>query len=208
MDIIIVGAFSEIIELIELADFNIVGIFDNNIKNEYSGYPILGDDEFAKLKSSNYCKYPIVISPDLPGIRKRLHAYYKACGYKFCKIISPLATVSKSATIGDGSIIQSNVNLSANSNVGEFVKLNSFSNVMHDVNIQNYTTVAPNAVILGKVNIGSNTYIGANSTILPYVSIGYNVIIAAGAVVSKDVNDNIVSVGNPSKFLKFNNGTF
>ena len=50
--------------------------------------------------------------------------------------------------------------------------------------------------------IGENVWIGSNSTILPGVTIGKGSIIAAGAVVTKDVDENVVVGGVPAKFIK------
>lgn len=52
------------------------------------------------------------------------------------------------------------------------------------------------------VSIGNDCWIGGNVTILPGVSIGSNVIIAAGAVVTKDIPDNVVAGGVPAKIIR------
>lgn len=52
------------------------------------------------------------------------------------------------------------------------------------------------------VKIGSDCWIGGNVTILPGVTIGDNVIVAAGAVVTKDIPDNVIAGGVPAKILK------
>jgi len=44
----------------------------------------------------------------------------------------------------------------------------------------------------------SGASIGANATIFPDVTIGKNAMVGAGAVVTKDVSDNAVVVGNPA----------
>lgn len=54
---------------------------------------------------------------------------------------------------------------------------------------------------IGVVNIGNNVFIGASSTILPGVSIGNNVVIGANSVVSRDIPDNSVAIGNPAKVI-------
>jgi len=57
--------------------------------------------------------------------------------------------------------------------------------------------------LIGKpIHIKRNAWIGANATILPGVTIGENSIVAAGAVVSKDVPDNVVVGGVPAKIIK------
>jgi len=52
------------------------------------------------------------------------------------------------------------------------------------------------------VVIGDDVWIGGNVVILPGVSIGNNVVIAAGAVVTKDIPDNVVVGGVPAKVIR------
>ncbi|MEH7011671.1 maltose acetyltransferase domain-containing protein [Neobacillus niacini] len=52
------------------------------------------------------------------------------------------------------------------------------------------------------VTIGDNVWIGGRAVINPGVNIGDNVVIASGAVVTKDVPDNVVIGGNPAKIIK------
>ncbi len=52
------------------------------------------------------------------------------------------------------------------------------------------------------VTIGDNVWIGGRSIINPGVSIGNNAVIASGAVVTKDVPDNVVVGGNPARLIK------
>lgn len=47
-----------------------------------------------------------------------------------------------------------------------------------------------------------NCWIGAGATILPGVIVGENAVVGAGAVVTKDVEDNLVVGGNPAKVIK------
>lgn len=49
--------------------------------------------------------------------------------------------------------------------------------------------------------IGNNVTVGANVCIIGNIHIGDNVIIGAGCVVTKDVPDNSIVVGNPMKLL-------
>lgn len=50
--------------------------------------------------------------------------------------------------------------------------------------------------------IKRNAWIGAGATILPGVTVGENSVVAAGAVVNKDVPDNMVVAGVPAKVIK------
>ena len=50
--------------------------------------------------------------------------------------------------------------------------------------------------------IGENVWIGACVVIVPGVRIGKNTVIGAGSVVTKDIPDNVVAVGNPCRVLR------
>ncbi|MDQ1146476.1 maltose O-acetyltransferase [Bacillus sp. SORGH_AS 510] len=52
------------------------------------------------------------------------------------------------------------------------------------------------------VSIGDNVWVGGRAVINPGVTIGNNVVIASGAVVTKDIPDNVVVGGNPARIIK------
>ena len=52
------------------------------------------------------------------------------------------------------------------------------------------------------VTIGDNVWIGGSSCIMPGVTIGNNVVIGAGSVVTKDIPDNSIAVGNPCRVIR------
>ena len=52
------------------------------------------------------------------------------------------------------------------------------------------------------INIGDNVWLGANVTVLPGVTIGKNSVIGAGSIVTKDIPENVVAVGNPCKVVR------
>lgn len=56
---------------------------------------------------------------------------------------------------------------------------------------------------LNPLEIGNDVWIGANAVILPEVSrVGHGAVIGAGAVVSRDVPDYGVVLGNPARLVK------
>ncbi len=59
-----------------------------------------------------------------------------------------------------------------------------------------------NLLHFAKVTIKENAWICIGAIICPGVTIGKNAIVAAGAVVTKDVPDNVVVGGNPAKIIK------
>jgi len=54
-----------------------------------------------------------------------------------------------------------------------------------------------------KTVIKKGASLGANSTILPGIVLGQNCMVGAGTVVTKDIPDNAVVVGNPARIVKY-----
>jgi len=52
------------------------------------------------------------------------------------------------------------------------------------------------------IKIGEDCWFGGNCVVLPGVTIGRGVTVGAGSVVTKDVPDFVVVVGNPARILK------
>ncbi|MCE0493303.1 serine O-acetyltransferase [Vibrio salinus] len=65
----------------------------------------------------------------------------------------------------------------------------------HNVTIGNIDGMWP--------TIGDNVYLGPGSTLLGNISIGNNVVIGANCVVTKDIPDNAIVIGNPAKIISY-----
>ncbi len=52
------------------------------------------------------------------------------------------------------------------------------------------------------VYIGENAWIAAGVIIVPGVRIGKNAVIGAGSVVTKDIPDDVLAVGNPCRVIR------
>lgn len=59
-----------------------------------------------------------------------------------------------------------------------------------------------NKLMLGEVVISDGVWIGQGAYILPGVHIGKNSIVGAGSVVTKDIPDYCIAVGNPARVIK------
>ena len=92
-----------------------------------------------------------------------------------------LAMARGGITIEDGAQIAANVQLISNN---------------HDSYDLAVLTCKP-------VLIKKAAWIGAGATILPGVSVGKHAVVGAASVVTKDVPDYAVAVGNPAKVIKY-----
>lgn len=52
------------------------------------------------------------------------------------------------------------------------------------------------------ITVGDNVWIGGNVAVMPGVTIGSNTVIGGGSVVTRDIPDNVVAVGNPCRVLR------
>jgi len=202
--IVIVGAFHEIIDLAQECGYEIVGLVDAAGPAGAFPYLWLGDDAAITANPGLLASAAVVITPDAPGIRQRLYRRYAGLGCRMASLVAPGARVSGSVRLGAGVVIQWGAHISAECHIGHGVRLNVGANVMHDVVIGDFTTIAPNAVVLGRVRIGAACYIGANATLLPGVVVGAGAVIGAGAVVTRDVPQDFIMVGNPARVLRHN----
>lgn len=83
-------------------------------------------------------------------------------------------------------------------------------NVMFAPNVAIYTAghpVHPDSRNSGyeygiDISIGNNVWLGGNTIVNPGVKIGNNVVIGSGSVVTKDIPDNVIAVGNPCRIIR------
>ena len=52
------------------------------------------------------------------------------------------------------------------------------------------------------ITLKENVWMGGGCTVLPGVTIGKNVIVGAGSVITKDIPDNVIGVGNPARIIR------
>ncbi len=124
--------------------------------------------------------------------------------------------VQSGSSIGRKCILGQNVNIGNNVTIGNFVKIQNNVSVYEGVELEDYVFCGPSMVFTNILNprskypqVGAEFYIktqvkegaslGANCTIVCGVTIGRFAFVGAGTVVTKDVPDFALVVGNPSK---------
>ncbi len=122
-----------------------------------------------------------------------------------CKIgsntfIGPFVEIQKDVTVGERTKIQSHTFIC------ELVTIGDDCFIGHGVMFINdlFTEGGPargNKSLWKSTKIGNNVSIGSNATILP-INICDNVVIGAGAVVTKDITERGIYLGNPAKKKK------
>jgi UDP-2-acetamido-3-amino-2,3-dideoxy-glucuronate N-acetyltransferase len=122
--------------------------------------------------------------------------------------------VMKGARIGERSIIGQNVNIDGGTVIGRNVKIQNNVSVYSGVVIEDDVFLGPSCVLTNVTNPRSQINrhalyettrlrrgctVGANATIVCGVTIGRYAFVGAGAVVTRDVPDFALVVGNPAR---------
>ncbi|MGV0939595.1 acyltransferase [Empedobacter falsenii] len=129
--------------------------------------------------------------------------------WQFCVIL-------KGAKIGNNCNINCQVFIENDVVIGDNVTIKPGVQIWDGITLEDNVFVGPNVTFtndlfprsknsnfeLKKTVIKKGASIGANATILAGITIGENAMIGAGSVVTKDVPDNEIWVGNPAKFLR------
>ena len=116
--------------------------------------------------------------------------------------------------IGNNCILGQNVMIGPKVKIGEGCKIQNNVSIYEGVEIGNNVFCGPSCVFTNVINprafinrktefkktiVGDGASIGANSTIICGVKIGKYALIGAGAVVTKDVENYALVVGNPAR---------
>jgi UDP-2-acetamido-3-amino-2,3-dideoxy-glucuronate N-acetyltransferase len=121
-------------------------------------------------------------------------------------------------SIGDNCILGQNVYIGKNVKIGNGCKLQNNVSIYSGVTLGNNVFCGPSCVFTNvltpraKYPMSTDDYIetkvkdgasiGANATIVCGITIGQNAMVGAGAVVTKNVPDNVLVVGVPAQQVK------
>jgi len=86
--------------------------------------------------------------------------------------------------------------------IKDHVKIDDHIHIAHNVEIDEAAMIVACAEISGSTKIGKRSWIAPNATIIDRITIGDDSIIGIGAVITKNVDSNVIMVGNPGKVLK------
>ncbi|WP_226505268.1 MULTISPECIES: acyltransferase [Pseudomonas] len=127
------------------------------------------------------------------------------------------------AVILEGAVIGENCNLCAHTYVendvviGHNVTLKSGVYLWAGTRLEDNVFIGPNATFTNDrmprskvypdafegITVRTGASIGANATLLPGITVGQGAMVGAGAVVTRDVPDYAVVVGNPAKVTRY-----
>ena len=186
--------------IVTAAGKKITGYCDNEEK-QYNPFvlPYLGtENSEAALSAFSANGFFIAIGDN--AIREKIYHALAAKNLFAVNVVHPSAVIDPSAILAaSGVMVAANAVINPLVKIGTGVICNTGCVIEHECAIGNFAHIAPGAVLCGNVKVGANSFVGANAVVKQGVIIGNNVMIGAGAVVLKNVPDNVTIIGNPAK---------
>ena len=121
------------------------------------------------------------------------------CNIDDDSFVGPFVEVQKGVQIGKRCRIQSHAFICELVTIGDDCFVSHGAMFINDLFIEGHP--APNRSLWRPTKLGNGVSIGTNATILP-VTICDKVVIGAGAVVTKDITEPGIYVGNPARLLR------
>lgn len=198
------GGHSKVIrDLIhELPGCKVVALLDD----KYERMALTGGVYRGPLKAvpqliERYPDLKFVAAVGSNGIRKSIVERLGLPSERYLTLVHPTAVVSRSASIGPGTVVMAHAAVQADARVGCHSIINTGSIVEHDNQLGDYVHAAPRAALTGSVYAGEGALIGAGAVVIPGISIGEWAVIGAGAAVIRPVPAHSTAVGVPATIV-------
>ncbi len=185
----------------ETGEFELAAFAENRdrerCRDQLLGRPVLWIDDLAPLAGTHGAICAI-------GSNKRWQFIepVRELGFTFVTLRHPDATVSAEARIGAGCMVGARSVIGARTELAEHVIVNRGVLIGHHTKIGDYVTISPRANVAGCVEVGRGAYIAMGAIVLDRISIGSHAAVGAGAVVTRDVPDNVQVQGVPARIVK------
>lgn len=197
------GGHSKVIQDIvqSAGNLELYAILDDNLVETSKKNGILYSNiDYMNMINIQDFYFLIAIGDNL--VRRNIYEKLSIPVNQYAVLIHPSAVISKSAKLGNGTVIMPNAVVNAASVVGNHTIINTGAIVEHDNSLGDYVHISPNATLSGTVTVKEGAHIGSAATVIPSKTIGSWSKIGAGAVVVDDITDGVTVVGVPARHSK------
>lgn len=201
--LIIIGAggyAKSVVDSVDIYNYVIEGFIDEYSSNtEHLGYPILAHS-LDELENNEKYVYFIAIGNN--ASRKEWFDRLKTRNLRIINVVDRSAIVSSRAILGTGCFVGKFAVVNSKALIEDNCIINTRALVEHGCYVSTHVNLSTNAVINGDVIVGEGSFIGSSSVTIGQLSIGKWSTVGAGAVVTRNVGDNVTVVGVPAKVIK------
>jgi sugar O-acyltransferase (sialic acid O-acetyltransferase NeuD family) len=169
-------------------------------KQYFENIPVIKLEDLKNFSS----EYKLLLGIGNFEIRNRVleEIYLLKMDFKFPSVIHSSAYISKTTSVGSGTVIFANAYVGPNSSIGNFCVLNTNVSIEHDSLIGDQNFLAPSTTLAGNVATGEKCFFGMGSLISNNISIGSNSVIAANSFVDRNIPENSFAAGSPAELKK------
>ncbi|OLQ76074.1 shikimate dehydrogenase [Photobacterium proteolyticum] len=200
--LIIIGAggfAKSVVDSINFTTEEIVGFIDSYKQGEHLGIPILG----ASLNEiDDKDKYVYFISIGDPKARLFWYNELEKRNLQQINIIDPTAIVSRTVELGTGIYIGKMCIVNSGTVIHDGAVLNTRTLIEHGNQIGFCANISTNVVLNGDVQVGKCTFVGSCTVVNGQLNIGNESIVGSGSVVIRDIPNNVVVAGSPTRLIR------
>lgn len=181
------GHCKSVIDVAESAGYTILGILDKpeDVGKQVLAYKVIGTDDVIP-QYVDKAEFVITVGQIKScAIRKKIAERIEAAGGRLATIIASDATVSKYATIGEGTVILHKCVVNADAKIGKNCIINTMANIEHEVEIGDFCHISTGVMVNGMTKVGNDTFVGSGSVLYNCIEVPNNSIIPAGTIVRK-----------------------
>tara|TARA_B110000211_G_scaffold195033_1_gene223493 strand:+ start:876 stop:1487 length:612 start_codon:yes stop_codon:yes gene_type:complete len=173
--------------------YQICGFIDEKKNKSLNGYKIIGNDkDLSRIRKTISSALITIGQINNLFLREKIFKKLVKLRFNLPVLISPLAYVSKNASIGDGTIIMHRAIINAKAKIGRNCIINTGAIIEHDVIIEDNCHISTGSIVNGGAIIRSNSFIGSGAVIKQNIKIGKASIVNAKKFINKNLKDNSI----------------
>ncbi len=168
---------------------------------EAAGTPAVGMIELFDGPLPHIPHDAVIVAIGDNQVRRAFTERLVAEGERLGTAIHPFASVAKSATIGEGSMISAGAIVLPRAVIGRGVLLNTKASVDHDSVVGDFAHISPGATVGGRCRIGEETLIALGASVASGIHVGARTVVGAGGVVVRYLPDDVTAWGVPARVV-------
>lgn len=176
---------------------------DFSTETQANGFSIIGGSDAIEkaFESQLFDELLIGIGYKHLAVRKQLFERFYG-KIPFGKIIHSSCWIDKTASIAEGCVIYPSCCIDAHTVIDQNTILNVSCTIAHDTQIGKHCFLSPRVALAGFIKVEEMCILGINATVIDNISIVSKTQIGGGTVVTKNIENSGLYVGNPHRFIR------
>lgn len=161
-----------------------------------------GLDDISKFITEGYYFINTILRIDGQSDRIKIFEELNIPNERLATFVHPLTYIAPDVELGLGTVIMPNVSISSGTTFGNNCLVMVGATIGHDNEIGAYGHFAAQCCVGAYTKIGEGAHIGLNATTRENLTIGRFATLGMGSVLTKNIGEKEIWVGNPAKFLR------